>query len=127
MASPRPGLASVVAKAAAKKVAPKVEGSDETSEPEKPTEKFTWKPKGGGGAIVLPSATAAVPRGKTFRFLYQMNKLRNDFVGQVMYAMTAAGVPEPVQDRVFDLDDEEISELVTAWTGVVTGATPGES
>jgi len=114
----------VAAKTAAKKVAPEVEGSDVASEPET----FTWEPKSGGEPIVLPSAAAAVPRGKTLAFFYQMNKRKGNFVDQAMFALTSAGVPETVQDRIFiELDDEESLELVNAWASEIAGATPGES
>lgn len=105
-----------------------MEGSGETPEPETPEpETFTWTPKDGSDPIVLPHAATAIPKGKYLRFLYQMNKRRDNFVDQVTYAMGAAGVTEALQDRVFDLDDEEITELVSAWTDAATGAMPGES
>jgi hypothetical protein len=88
---------------------------------------FTWEPKGGGEPIVLPSARAAAPKGKTFRFFYELNKRRHDLIAQIMYIMDAAQVSPQVQDQVFDLDDVEIMELVNAWTAAVTGASVGES
>lgn len=114
----------MAAKATAAKAAPKeeAEGSDD-----KPSEPFTWKPKDGSAPIVLPNATVAVPKNKALRFMYQMNKRRGNLAAQISYAMTAADVPEAVQDAVFDLDDDEIVELATEWTSAITGAEPGES
>jgi len=131
-------VASVAAKTAApktpavKSAAVKVEGSPDAGEPEVKAEvkveEFTWKPKSGGDPIVLPSATAAVPKGRTLRFFYHMNKLQGDIVAQAAYALRAAGVPESVRDSVFDtLDDDETVELLTAWAAAISGATPGES
>jgi hypothetical protein len=105
---------------AAKKAAPTV------AEPEG-APPFTWEPKAGGAPIVLPHASTAVPKGKMLKFFYEMNKRRNDFVGQITFAMQSAGVPVEVQDRVFDLDDDEAMELVNAWAAVLTGASLGES
>lgn len=116
----------MVAKAAPRKVAPKTAGSGDTPEPEPKV--FTWKPVNGGDPIVLPHASAAVPKGKALRFFYQMNKRQGDLVGQVVFALDAASVPEPVKDRIFDLDDDEIVDLVSAWTAAISGgASVGES
>lgn len=117
----------MVAKAAPRKAAPKPAGSGDTPEPA-PERVFTWKPKNGGDPIVLPHASAAVPKGKALRFFYQMSKRQGDLVGQVVFALDAANVPEPVKDRIFDLDDDEIVELVSAWTAAISGgASVGES
>jgi hypothetical protein len=88
---------------------------------------FTWEPKSGGDPIILPHASTAIPKGKMLKFFYEMNKRQNDFVAQIMFAMQSAGVPTAVQDRVFDLEDDEAMELVNSWATALTGASLGES
>lgn len=90
-------------------------------------EEFTYTPKDGSPDIVLPSATAAAPKGKMFKFYYELNKRRHDLIAQIMYIMEAADVSFAVQDQIFELGDAEIMELVNAWTAAVTGASVGES
>jgi hypothetical protein len=82
---------------------------------------FTWEPKNGGDPIVLPSAQTAVPKNKTMWFFYQMNKRAGNFVGQILFALECANVPEAETDKVFALDDEEALELITAWAKPITG------
>lgn len=113
---------SVAAKTVAKTAAAKAE---EVESPGVPN--FSWNPRAGGEPIVLPHASAAVPKNKMMKFFYEMNKRQNDFVGQITYAMKSAGVPVAVQDRVFDLDDDEALDLVNAWAAALTGASLGES
>jgi hypothetical protein len=86
---------------------------------------FTWEPKAGGEPIVLPHGSKAVPKDKHFWFAYQMNK--RNFVGQIMFALECAGVPDAVQERVFELGDDEALELVNAWAKDIGGASVGES
>jgi len=82
---------------------------------------FTWEPKNGGEPIVLPSAQTAVPKNKTMWFFYQMNKRAGNFVGQILFALECANVPESETDKVFALEDEEALELITAWAKPITG------
>lgn len=87
---------------------------------------FTWEPKGGGDPIELPHGSRVVPKGKHFWFARKMSGLT--FVGQVLFMFECAGVPKETEDRLFDtLDDDEILELVNAWSNDVNGASVGES
>src|ERR1700758_4844957 len=109
------GLASVVAKAAAKKPA----GPD--TPPEPATAGFVWKPKDGGPVIELPFYDTVRPKNKPMWFEYQMEKRSYSLVAQIKFAMECAQIPEPVIDQVFDLPDEEQLELVNGWVKTVTG------
>lgn len=88
-------------------------------------ELFTWKPKD-GEPITLPHGSRVVPKGKHFWFSRKMSGLT--FVGQVMFMFECAGVSPEAEERIFDtLDDDEILELVNAWSNDVNGASVGES
>lgn len=82
---------------------------------------FTWDPKGGGEAIVFPKATSVVKPGEAFRFFFKLNKLKGDMVGQFVFMMDSAGVPESMQERAAFLPDDEVMELISAWTGDLRG------
>ena len=78
---------------------------------------FTWKPKDGSDQIVFPKATTVVKPGEAFRFFFKLNKLKGDMVGQFVFMMDSAGVPEAMQERAACLPDDEVMELISAWTG----------
>lgn len=118
---------AAAAKAAVKKVAA-VEGSDTDEVVSESKPGFVWTPKDGGEPIVLPHVDTVRPKGKTMWFEYQMNKRSHSFVAQIAFAMQCGDVPAEVQDRLFELPDEELLEFVTAWSSTLAGgATPGES
>jgi hypothetical protein len=111
-------------------VAPKKTAAAEATPDEKSSgapKPFVWKPSDGSPDIELPNAVNAVSKNRALRFFYRMNKLQGNFVGQMQFALESAGVAESIQDRIFDLDDDEITDLVTAWSADLTGASPGES
>ena len=89
------------------------------------TELFVWTPKDGGEDIVFPKSTTVVKPGEAFRFFFRLNKLKGDMVGQFVFMMDTAGVPESMQERAAFLPDEEVMELISAWTGELRGR--GES
>lgn len=93
-----------------KKAAPK--GSGDAPEPDE----FTWQPKDGAEPIVFTKAANVIKPNKAIGFFLRLNKMR-DVPSQIMFLMDAAGVPDAMQFRVADLNDDEIVELVQAWTG----------
>jgi len=91
-----------------------------------PDEVFSWSPPDGGDPIVLPKAATVVKPGKAIGFFLKLNKLANNLPGQIGFLLDQAGVPEDVQYRVADLEDDQITALVAAWTDEMR-TTPGES
>jgi hypothetical protein len=112
----------VAAKTAPKKALPKVE-TDVGDAPE--SKPFKWVPKSGGEPIVFPEAATVVQKGESFRFFFQLRKRKNQYE-QVLFMMDSAGVPEAIQERVCDLPDDEVLELISSWTAEMR-TTPGES
>ena len=103
---------------AAKPSTPQQGQGDVTASPyPEGTPLFTWNPKGGGEPIVFPKSTTVVKPGEAFRFFFKLNKLKGDMVGQFVFMMDTAGVPEDLQERAAFLPDDEVMELISAWTG----------
>ena len=89
---------------------------------------FVWKPKDGSSPIELPYYDTVRPKGKTMWFEYQIHKRAYSLVAQFQFAMDCAEIPEATQDRVFNLPDDELAELLNGWVrSVAGGASLGES
>lgn len=86
---------------------------------------FTWTAKSGGKLITLPKADSIIRPGHGVGFFLKLNKIKNPAL-QVAFLLENAEVPESTQDQIYDLADDEIFELTSAWTGDSWGATPGE-
>lgn len=110
----------MVARTAAKK--PEVEGSEDSSA----AAMFRWEPKGGGDPIVFPKAVTVFKKGEVFKFFFQLHKKKNNQYDQIIFMMESADVPEDVQERVASLPDDEVLQLISAWTNEMR-TTPGES
>jgi hypothetical protein len=120
----------VAKKGAAKAAPPKAEAAPATNG--KPVSLygdvpvFTWKPKDGSAPIVFPKATTVIKKGEAFGFMYDLHEMAGDLVAQFAYMAGRAGVPPDVRRRAAHLPDDEVVELVSAWTAEMRAA-PGES
>jgi hypothetical protein len=106
--------------------APKAAANGSGEHPPEPVPEFRWDPKGGGDPIVFPKAVTVFSKGETFRFFFKLHKLKANQYEQIIFMMEAADVPEAVQERVANLPDDEVLELISSWTGEMR-TTPGES
>ena len=90
-----------------------------------PADTFTWTARSGGKPITLPKADSIIRPGHSVGFFLKLNRIKNPAL-QVAFLLENAEVDESVQDQIYDLADDEIFELTSAWTGDSWGATPGE-
>lgn len=97
---------------AAKKLEP-------VQETDSPAPVFTFTPQH-GDPIELPSILTVAPDKK---FLWRLHKM--NFLSQTWEWMDRANVPDDVQARIVDLDDDEYARLFNEWFADA-GVTPGE-
>jgi hypothetical protein len=73
---------------------------------------YVFRPDDGSAPIVFPYLTEVRP---TYYFLWKLRKLNLDQVQQSFEWMDLAEVPDPIQERVARLSDDEQARFFLGW------------